>query len=425
MSILNPPPVFTDVPPPGLGFRQARQLAVYLEGAGKRRAKLWELAPQLYCSLIGTCLSMGELRKLMAKWKGDDSRGASDLTVHEEAVSLAARQDGSARFLHKALDKRHELIIARFDKAGEDGELRGLWEDAKRNGDIAGAYWALLTHRAVSNELRQLAFADVHMLSHLVGAANRADIQRLATLEERNAELADEVEELRTALGRSAGQRDQDARLIEELQHKLAAQAREMSDRPAIGDDDPERVALRALAEELQRRLSTEVSRRERAEDRLEAADTALGDARRRLVELGEREQQLSAELGALEAHLSEGQSKTAADAVPAAAGLGAALKRTTLLCVGGQPGAVLQIRAFVEGLGGALIHHDGGIEERTALLPGLVSRADVVFFPVDCISHDAAGALKRLCRHAGKPYYPLRTASVASLAALLRAQCT
>jgi len=53
-------------------------------------------------------------------------------------------------------------------------------------------------------------------------------------------------------------------------------------------------------------------------------------------------------------------------------------------------------------------------MEEGAALLPALVARADIAFFPVDCVSHLAAGQVKRLCRQAGKTYMPLRSASVA-----------
>jgi Uncharacterized protein conserved in bacteria (DUF2325) len=59
------------------------------------------------------------------------------------------------------------------------------------------------------------------------------------------------------------------------------------------------------------------------------------------------------------------------------------------------------------------LLHHEGGIEHSPTLLPGLVSRADHLFFPVDCVSHDAAATIERLCRQLEKPYCPLRTASL------------
>ena len=68
------------------------------------------------------------------------------------------------------------------------------------------------------------------------------------------------------------------------------------------------------------------------------------------------------------------------------------------------------------------LLSHDGGVEDSPTLLPGLVSQADVAFFPVDCVSHHAAGQVKRLCREAAKPFVPLRTSSLASFAAAVGA---
>ena len=49
------------------------------------------------------------------------------------------------------------------------------------------------------------------------------------------------------------------------------------------------------------------------------------------------------------------------------------------------------------------------------------MSQANLVVFPVDCISHHAARVAKQLCRQAGKRFIPLRSASVASLLAALR----
>ena len=91
------------------------------------------------------------------------------------------------------------------------------------------------------------------------------------------------------------------------------------------------------------------------------------------------------------------------------------------LLYVGGRPHQIARIREAVEQASGHLIHHDGGIEERQELLIGLVSRADVAVFPVDCVSHSAALLLKRMCRHLGKPYLPLRTSGLASLVSALK----
>ncbi|WP_247873305.1 DUF2325 domain-containing protein [Azospirillum sp. TSH64] len=40
----------------------------------------------------------------------------------------------------------------------------------------------------------------------------------------------------------------------------------------------------------------------------------------------------------------------------------------------------------------------------------------------MDCVSHAAAGRIKTLCRQAGKPFVPLRSASIASFIAAIAA---
>ena len=47
--------------------------------------------------------------------------------------------------------------------------------------------------------------------------------------------------------------------------------------------------------------------------------------------------------------------------------------------------------------------------------------KADAVVFPTDCVSHDAALQVKRLCRQTMKPFVPLRSSGVASFVAGLR----
>src|SRR5262249_19997657 len=141
--------------------------------APKKRAKLWELTPMLHCSVVGTCLMSGELRSLLRRCGALPGGGQSDHELHEIAVSAASRRDETAKEIHKALDQRHKLAIARFSKTGSTEELRTLWDDAVAGGDIAGAYWALLTHPLCDDRSAHHAFGDIHMLSHVVGSANR------------------------------------------------------------------------------------------------------------------------------------------------------------------------------------------------------------------------------------------------------------
>ncbi len=85
--------------------------------AGRKRARLSELDSHLHCSIIGTCLSSGELRKLVPKFTDLDRYHASDLEIHHAAVELAIQGGAAAKALHKALDERYAGAIRRFDAA--------------------------------------------------------------------------------------------------------------------------------------------------------------------------------------------------------------------------------------------------------------------------------------------------------------------
>ncbi len=368
-----------------------------------RRARIWEFNTNLHCSIIGTCLSTSELRQVLRKLDLAPAE-ATDHELHGTAVSLAGRHDIAAKLLNKALDHRHKLAVSQFAKADSESEVLTLWRDAVKRGDIPGAYWATLTHPATTRAIISEAFGEVHMLSHLVGAANRADIRRLCLLEAEKAELEAKLERQQDVVV------SRDSR-IRELSEALSQRA--ASDETA-GDPAEDAAMLRQLVVDLERRLAAETRRRITLEERLTTAQTTISDERSARAKAESECETLRAELRAVETTLSP-VSDTAEPAPEVR------LDSMALLYVGGRPNQVCHLRAAAERLGAAFLHHDGGIENHPTLLRGLASRADLVLFPVDCISHEAALAIKSLCQQAGKRFIPLRSASVTAMVAALQ----
>jgi Uncharacterized protein conserved in bacteria (DUF2325) len=376
---------------------------------GSRRTRIWEFDASLHCSIVGTCLTTAELRHVLDKLKIGAT--ASDHELHALGVSLAGRREAGAKFLQKALDRRHRVAVTRYSKAKNLVALAALWAESLKQGDIPGSYWAVLTHPLATEELAKQAFGDVHMLSHLVGAANRADIRRLRELEQQNAVLADKIERQQRRLQEGFVARD---RTIQRLNEMLAASDRaESPPAPAPNAEEAADGALR----DLNRRFARETARRERSEARASQLAAALQKSDDALQRSERRSETVERELESIEAHL-------AALAEPSTAGSTDALDVSgiTVLYVGGRAHQTPQIKGLIEGAGGRFLHHDGGLEQSSGLLPGLIGRADRVLFPIDCISHDAVATIKRVCRALGRSYEPLRTASLACvLAALLR----
>ena len=129
---------------------------------GDRRTKIWELSGSLHCSIIGTCLTASELRQFFIRFGDSDAR-AQDHDLHKRGVVAASRREDGGKLLNKALDKHHEGAIRRMAKAETTTQLRALWKQALDQGEIAGPYWALLTHPAADAKLVQDVFGDIHM----------------------------------------------------------------------------------------------------------------------------------------------------------------------------------------------------------------------------------------------------------------------
>jgi Uncharacterized protein conserved in bacteria (DUF2325) len=374
-----------------------------------RRTRIWEFGSSLHCSIIGTCLTTSELRHILAKLKVDGADAASDHELHAMGVVLAGRREGGAKFLQKALDRRHHAAVTRYARAKDLAALVALWEESLKQGDIPGAYWAALTHPVTSDDVVKRLFGDVHMLSHLVGAANRADIRRLRQMEQENAALAAKVERQQRQLQEGFIARDDTIRRLNDMLARRAGEPPAASD---ARDSQDEALGADALARDLNRRLAHETARRERGEQRLDELSAALKEMDRALQATRRECRSALQELQTIEGHL--------AAVIQPESGEALDLSSVTILYVGGRANQVPQLKGLSERVGARFLHHDGGIEHSAGLLPGLVSRADHVFFPIDCISHDAATTIKKLCRQTGKIYQPLRTASLACLLSAL-----
>ena len=132
--------------------------------ASRRRTAIWDMHRSMHSSIIGTCLSSGEIRRLLIKLGVHGAESAGEHDLHKQGVALAGQAQGGGKFMQKALDRPHEAAIKQFAKAQDENGLRQLWEDALKRGDIPGAYWAVLSHAAATDAIMQKTFGDVHML---------------------------------------------------------------------------------------------------------------------------------------------------------------------------------------------------------------------------------------------------------------------
>ncbi|MDE0173539.1 MAG: DUF2325 domain-containing protein [Defluviicoccus sp.] len=388
--------------------------------AARRRLRLWELTPGLHCAVLGTCMSFADLVKTGRKAGIVPEPDATDYEVHAWFVQNCGEPTPLTRLLHKRLDRRWHAAIGAARAARDEAALASFWSRAVAKGDIPGPFWAVMTHPAATEDLRAEAYGVVHMLSHRMGSANRDASQRLRAAEaERDAldrRLSDAARRLERRARENEALRDRlrtaeaGAAALEAAEARLRAfESGDLYRGLRSGKDGAE-----AALEETRRDRDAEARRSQ-------ALERELAELRRERSDHAARLEAAEAERSALEAMLRSGiavgeDHRADAPAID--------LCGRRIAYVGGRDAAVRHFRALVESANGRFAHHDGGVEDGAQRLDRVLSQADVVLCPIDCVSHSACLRAKKFCKRAAKTFVPLRSASLSALAAGLHHAC-
>ena len=373
---------------------------IEVEVIGRRR-KIWEVTGGWHCSVVGTCLTLLDLRtlarKLSVKTKPDYSR---DYQLHGFFAQEAGIYDKPGKLLNKLLDKRHAAAIRKTRSLKCENKLRNFWNSALETGDIPGPYWAILSHPYATQKLSESMFADVHMLSHLVGSSNRADIRRLQELNEGNSELSAKILKQQRHHSQRINAKDVE---ITNLREKLGLLAAMLKDTPDRTSTQQLETSSSVLLQEI------EHLRKQKASSR-----PIVMNLQHQSDQLTNLVQSLHIENATLERTL-QGSAATDDTECPFD------LEGRCLLYVGGRISTVHRLKALVEEWNGHFIHHDGGLERSIDELARAILKVDAVIFPTDCVSHNAANKIKSLCQQTMKPFIPLRSSGIASFVSGVR----
>ena len=373
---------------------------IEVEVIGRRR-KIWEVTGGWHCSVVGTCLTLLDLRtlarKLSVKTKPYYSR---DYQLHGFFAQEAGIYDKPGKLLNKLLDKRHAAAIRKTRSLKCENKLRNFWNSALETGDIPGPYWAILSHPYATQKLSESMFADVHMLSHLVGSSNRADIRRLQELNEGNSELSAKILKQQRHHSQRINAKDVE---ITNLREKLGLLAAMLKDTPDRTSTQQLETSSSVLLQEI------EHLRKQKASSR-----PIVMNLQHQNDQLTNLVQSLHIENATLERTL-QGSAATDDTECPFD------LEGRCLLYVGGRISTVHRLKALVEEWNGHFIHHDGGLERSIDELARAILKVDAVIFPTDCVSHNAANKIKSLCQQTMKPFIPLRSSGIASFVSGVR----
>ncbi len=381
------------------------------------RRRIWEQT-HYQCSIIGTCLNIRELHKIVRQSKIDVPANISEFELHGTIVSCSGSKSVAAKMVEKILNKKYSAHLKRFSRLQTETEVIDAWKEALSQGDIPGPYWALLSHPLVSEKTRSEAFGEVHMLSHLVGSANRADIKALAglqrQLETENERFANMKKSYRLRL-KELGQASTEKRKKIKMMALQLEQLQNISRASTTLDLQKENASLQKNLDLQSATLLKTENENNKLKTRLEEQKKIItylkAELRDKEIELQFMEEELQNVTQPLEACPAECE-MAGTDQCP-----GPLLCGKKILYVGGRTNLVHHYRSLVERHGAKFIHHDGGIEDTKNSLPKILNTVDSVICPIDCVSHNACLLVKDACKQRVKPLKFIRSSGLSSLA--------
>jgi hypothetical protein len=374
---------------------------------GSQRRRLWDLSRDTHCPVIGVCIPLLVLRKLIAKAVGGQAI-ADDYELHVGAISECAGRNRISELIQTELDHRYAVTIKFFRTAKTPQALTTLWLNAIHQGDVAGAFWAGLTHPQCDPPLQEGMCRDMHMLQHQAGACVRADLNRFNQMLEENATLSRELAKVQDRTSRMMQEK---TREIEQLNEQVLLQRAEVISKESVISflkEDILHVKAEVPQLETRQRLQEKVKQMGLHQRRLEKKIQELNS---QLIKTKNEIAQQIQKFDSKEESNDEQLSKL--NSFP----ITLYLNKKNVLCVGGRNSNVPSYRELIEKVGGKFMHHDGGLEDNHSMLEASLVAADLVICQTACISHNAYWRVKEFCKRTGKRCVFVENPSTSSLA--------
>ncbi|ASJ71294.1 DUF2325 domain-containing protein [Granulosicoccus antarcticus] len=249
------------------------------------------------------------------------------------------------------------------------------------------------------------------MMSHLSGASTCVDRGRLSKQDRQIDSLTREVQTLRQRYQSTSDALREQTRLTEQEKLKgqrLQAQMLEAQrlEQKTITNDSSARAANDPRMEQLLHRLSE-------LQNSLSAEKETVKQQTQTISHLEAFQQTLVAEQSAPPLPMPKTASANTAGDLK--------LCGQCVLYLGGKAQQRRHFQALVESCDGRFLHHDGGRETCPHRISELVSQADVVMCPTNCISHSAMQKARTLCARQDKPIVFMQRSSMSAFTRSLR----
>ncbi len=376
-----------------------------------KRKPLWEIDYVYHCSIAGTCLTMFEQKKILAKEKVL-YRHLRAFDIHTIILSKAKEENRISRRVNDLLNRKYRKEVLELSDCDEDNFL-SIWEKKLKVGEIDGLYWVALSCRDYSAETLNRLFGDVHMLSHINGGEVGNSLQEVARIKKENERLnrvLKQEKEARRQMKKKIGAFKKSLAEMEVKYNDITVENRKLVEELSSICHSRPIDELRAENAALKNRLNKDEVELKKYTELVKSLKNEKKKMLSSLSNLEKTNGNLKSELDNSIKQFSE-IFQRCDEKCPS---FDLCAKR--ILIVGGITKLKSLYRDLVEDRGGMFDYHDGYMRGGENVLAEKVRRSDVVLCPVDVNSHKACLSVKKVCKRLQRPYQMLSSSGLTGI---------
>lgn len=356
--------------------------------------KISDINPGYYCSITGICLTPDEIRKIVER-EYNNVKQKDDFYLHEYTIHLLQKDPLIAQSIYKALNKKHKLTLKKYLALDCEKQIRETWQQDWKAHNFSDSYWALMSHPLVKADLLDEVYGAMHMLLFAQLETLQIKNMQVKQLQVQKQQLQQEIKALTQ---KNQAYINEKNLVIHKLYKEIDSLHREkktLETPPSIKVTNISQAEIIKLKKVIQQ-LEQEKQDYKKA---LENSQIAIEDKQAIIANLKQQLQQQVIE--------EQTQNRPQENVFN--------LQGQKILYVGGHKHLTPHFKDITEKYNGEFFHHDGGMEMRFDQLNSCLTKANAVFCPIDCISHNACKKIKRLCKQKDIPCIFLRSASLSA----------
>ena len=390
------------------------------------RRKLWTMSCEVLFQNFAASLTPDLIAKLCRRYQYPlPNANHSDLALYHLAHEHCHRDSPFSRQVQRYLNRRHAALVSQIAQLPPLAVRARVTEvlaeeQAQSSNLLPGMMWAVCSDpRQDVRPIEQFFIEELHLRCHcLLLAQFRDEPHSAADPAAANAER----EALEQTLKRLETERDD---LRQDVQNLQRANTRMNQDNARLQGD----------LDDMKRR-GAELEKQRRSQAAQASQGVTLRDVRKlqhEVARLSAALREKDMETARLAAMVVSHESTPLPDGHPADEAISGEpplpepewpvfdLNGKRVALIGGLTKASGHYEQTISELGGLCMRYEGSANQGHKKLARIIRQADVVFCPVDCVSHGTASAAKKLCRSLDKPCHFLRSSGISHLRQKLR----